>query len=79
MEVGNDFLVENIGVAKIIGLFEALISEPGNLEVCFVAVDAGNSSLPNHARPFIDRTQAATKTAPALNNLSGSLIATAHR
>jgi hypothetical protein len=38
-EIFDDFLGENVGIWKIVGFFEALISEPEDVEASFVAVD----------------------------------------
>jgi hypothetical protein len=38
-EVVDDFLGENVGIGKIVGVFEAFISEPEDVEAGFVAVD----------------------------------------
>jgi hypothetical protein len=37
-EVLNDFLGQQIGVGKIVGLFEAFVSEPEDVEAGFGAV-----------------------------------------
>ncbi|MBI2999334.1 MAG: hypothetical protein HYY46_12950 [Deltaproteobacteria bacterium] len=38
VEVFNDFLGQHVGVGKIVGLFEAFISKPEDVETGFVAV-----------------------------------------
>jgi hypothetical protein len=38
-EVVDDFLGENVGIAEIVGVFEAFVSKPENAEARFVAVD----------------------------------------
>jgi hypothetical protein len=37
-EVFDDFLSEDIGVGKVVGLFQAFVAEPENVEAGFVAV-----------------------------------------
>jgi hypothetical protein len=39
-EVVDDFLGENVGIGKIVGVFEAFISEPEDVEAGFVAAVA---------------------------------------
>jgi len=38
-EVVDDFLGENVGIGEIVGVFEALVSEPKDVEAGFVAAD----------------------------------------
>jgi len=38
-EVVDDFLGENVGFGKIVGVFEPFVSEPENVETGFVAAD----------------------------------------
>ena len=38
-EIVNDFLGEYVGIREIVGLFEALVSEPEDIEAGFIAVD----------------------------------------
>jgi hypothetical protein len=38
-EVIDDFLGENVGIGKIVGDFEAFVSEPEDVESGFVAAD----------------------------------------
>jgi hypothetical protein len=38
-EVVDDFLGENVGIGKIVGVFEAFVSKPENAEPRFVVVD----------------------------------------
>jgi hypothetical protein len=38
-EVVEDLLGENVGIGKIVGDFEALVSKPENIEAGLVAVD----------------------------------------
>jgi len=38
-EVFDDLLSENVGIRKIVGLFEAFVSELQDVEASFVAVD----------------------------------------
>ena len=38
-EVIDDFLGENVGIGEIVGVFEAFVSEPEDVEAGFVAVD----------------------------------------
>ena len=38
-EVVDDLLSENVGIRKIVGLFEAFVSELQDVEASFVAVD----------------------------------------
>jgi hypothetical protein len=38
-EVVDDFLGEYIGIWKIVGVFEAFVSEPEDVEAGFVAAD----------------------------------------
>jgi len=38
-EVFDDFLSEDIGIGEIVEFFEALVSEPEDVETGFVAVD----------------------------------------
>jgi hypothetical protein len=39
-EVVDDFLGEDVGVGEIVGVFEAFVSEPKDIEAGFVAVDS---------------------------------------
>jgi len=36
-EVFDDFLSEHVGIGKIVGIFQAFVSEPENVEARFVA------------------------------------------
>jgi len=38
-EVIDDFLGENVGIGKIVGVFEGFVSEPEDVETDFVPVD----------------------------------------
>ena len=38
-QIFDDFLGENIRIGEVVGLFEALVSEPEDIEASFVAVD----------------------------------------
>jgi hypothetical protein len=38
-EVIDDFLGENVGVGKVVGAFDAFVSEPKDVEAGFVAAD----------------------------------------
>jgi len=38
-EVVDDFLSENVGIGKIVGVFETFISEPEEVGAGFVAAD----------------------------------------
>jgi len=38
-EVLDDFLGENVGIGKIVGVFEAFVSQPGDVEAGLVTVD----------------------------------------
>ena len=37
-EIFNDFLGQNVGIGEVVGLFEALVSEPEDVEAGLVAV-----------------------------------------
>jgi len=37
-EVFDDFLSEHVGIGKIVGIFQAFVSEPEDVEASFVAV-----------------------------------------
>jgi len=38
-EVFDDLLGENVGIGEIVGVFEAFVAEPEDVEAGFVAVD----------------------------------------
>jgi len=39
-EVIDDFLGENVGIGKIVGVFEVFVSQPGDVEAGLVAVQS---------------------------------------
>jgi hypothetical protein len=38
-EVVDDFLGENVGIGKVVGVFETVVAEPEDVEAGLVAVD----------------------------------------
>jgi hypothetical protein len=44
-EVVYDFLSENVGIGEIVGLFEALVFEPSDVEDGRVSIDVTDSSF----------------------------------
>jgi hypothetical protein len=38
-EVFDDFLGQNVGVGQVVGLFQAFVSQPEDIQTGFVAVD----------------------------------------